>query len=203
MKAIISAVAVAGLFSFAACNNSANNEKQTALQVQHAIDSMNTELAKRKVIDSMNEVTKVQYVFPQNAAAAPAVASPAPQTTRVVYVRQAPKKRAYSSHAVRRQEASTDNSEVVATSSNVPSTAPVATAPVYQPAPVQTPTQTETKRSGWSAKAKGAVIGAGTGAAAGAILNGRNRAAGAVIGGILGAGVGTGIGAVLDHKNGR
>ena len=47
------------------------------------------------------------------------------------------------------------------------------------------------------------MIGAGTGAAAGAIINKRNRAAGAVIGGVLGAGAGTGIGAIIDKKNGR
>jgi hypothetical protein len=59
------------------------------------------------------------------------------------------------------------------------------------------------EKKGWSAKAKGAVIGAGAGAAAGAIINKRNRAAGAVIGGVLGAGAGTGIGAIIDKKNGR
>lgn len=59
------------------------------------------------------------------------------------------------------------------------------------------------RKKGWSAKAKGAVIGAGTGAIAGAVINGRNRGVGAIIGGALGAGAGTGIGAIIDKKNGR
>jgi hypothetical protein len=202
MKAIISAVAVAGLFSLAACNTSTNHEKETALQVQHAIDSMSSELAKKRVIDSMSEVTKVQYVFPQNTAATTQPAVQAPPTTRVVYVQQS-KKRSYSSHAVRHQANSTNDIQETTPVATQTSSAPVATGPVYQPAPAQTPAETQRQNSGWSSKAKGAIIGAGTGAVAGAILNGRNRAAGAVIGGILGAGVGTGIGAVIDHKNGR
>lgn len=67
--------------------------------------------------------------------------------------------------------------------------------------PVQSPQQQRPK--GWSAKAKGALIGAGVGAATGAVVNKRNRAAGAVIGGLLGAGAGTGVGAIIDKKNGR
>ena len=67
----------------------------------------------------------------------------------------------------------------------------------YEPAPVA-----PVKR-GWSAKAKGAIIGAGAGAVGGAIINKKNRGAGAVIGGLGGAAVGTGVGAILDHRNGR
>jgi len=73
-----------------------------------------------------------------------------------------------------------------------------------QPAVYQQPVAYEQPRKkGWSAKAKGAVIGAGTGAIAGAVINGRNRGVGALIGGVLGAGAGTGIGAIIDKKNGR
>ena len=56
------------------------------------------------------------------------------------------------------------------------------------------------KKKGWSSTAKGAVIGAGVGAAAGAIIDHNNRGAGAVIGGLSGAAVGAGAGAVIDHK---
>jgi phage tail tape-measure protein len=59
------------------------------------------------------------------------------------------------------------------------------------------------EKKGWSAKAKGAVIGAGAGAVAGAIIHKRQRGVGAVVGGVLGAGAGTGIGAIIDKKNGR
>lgn len=67
-----------------------------------------------------------------------------------------------------------------------------------QVAPVQ-----QQQKKGWSAKAKGAVIGAGVGAVTGAIVNDRNRAAGAVIGGVTGAAAGTGVGAIIDKKKGR
>jgi hypothetical protein len=62
---------------------------------------------------------------------------------------------------------------------------------------------TASKKKGWSSAAKGAVIGGVAGAAGGAIINKRNRAAGAVVGGILGAGVGYGIGRNKDIKSGR
>jgi hypothetical protein len=62
---------------------------------------------------------------------------------------------------------------------------------------------TASKKKGWSSAAKGAVIGGVAGAAGGAIINKRNRAAGAVVGGILGAGVGYGIGRNKDIRTGR
>jgi hypothetical protein len=43
------------------------------------------------------------------------------------------------------------------------------------------------------------VVGAGTGA----VINKKNRAAGAVIGGVLGAGAGYGIGRGMDKRDGR
>jgi len=62
---------------------------------------------------------------------------------------------------------------------------------------------TTTKKKGWSSAAKGAVIGGVAGAAGGAVINKRNRAAGAVIGGVVGAAGGYGIGRTIDKKNGR
>jgi hypothetical protein len=59
------------------------------------------------------------------------------------------------------------------------------------------------KKKGWSKSAKGAVIGGAGGAIVGAVVNKRNRAAGAVIGGVIGAGVGYGIGRGEDKKDGR
>lgn len=55
------------------------------------------------------------------------------------------------------------------------------------------------KKKGWSATAKGAVIGAGVGAATGAIVS-KRKGEGAVIGGLAGAALGTGTGAVIDSK---
>ena len=60
-----------------------------------------------------------------------------------------------------------------------------------------------TQKKGWSKTAKGAVIGGVAGAAGGAIINKKNRAAGAVIGGVIGAGTGAVIGNQKDKKDGR
>ena len=177
MKTLISTVAIASLFSLAACNTSAVKEREMAIIAQQrTIDSMKIVMAKQQVIDSMNEVNALMFSIPATTsvvrAAAPAVRS-ASRSTRA--------RRSYSGQ-----------------SSNTATTNQASSAPVaVQQAPV------ETKKKGWSAKAKGAVIGAGTGAVAGAVINKRNRVAGAVIGGILGGGAGTGIGAIIDRKNGR
>ncbi|WP_276504962.1 YMGG-like glycine zipper-containing protein [Terrimonas pollutisoli] len=59
------------------------------------------------------------------------------------------------------------------------------------------------KPQGLSKAAKGAIIGGVAGAATGAIINKKNRAAGAVVGGAAGAGVGYTIGRAGDRKSGR
>lgn len=56
-------------------------------------------------------------------------------------------------------------------------------------------------RKGWSPQAKGAVIGAGTGAVAGAVIHKRNRVVGGAVGGVVGAGAGYAIGKHVDNKN--
>jgi hypothetical protein len=55
-------------------------------------------------------------------------------------------------------------------------------------------------RKGWSPQAKGAVIGGLGGAAAGAIINKRNRAVGGVVGGVAGGAIGYGVGKHIDNK---
>ena len=67
-----------------------------------------------------------------------------------------------------------------------------------QPAANTTATTT-TKKKRWSGAAKGAVIGAGVGAATGAIVS-KKKVQGAIIGGLVGAGVGAGTGAIIDGK---
>ncbi|SFM91310.1 YMGG-like Gly-zipper [Chitinophaga sp. YR627] len=62
-----------------------------------------------------------------------------------------------------------------------------------------TATTTTEKKKGWSHTAKGAVVGAGTGAVTGAIINKNDRVKGAAIGTVVGAGAGAGIGAIVDH----
>ena len=67
---------------------------------------------------------------------------------------------------------------------------------VRQPASTTT-TTTTTQKKGMSSTAKGALIGAGVGAATGAIIS-KKKVQGAIIGGIAGAGVGAGTGAIID-----
>ena len=57
---------------------------------------------------------------------------------------------------------------------------------------------TSTKKKGWSNTAKGAVIGAGVGAATGAIVS-KKKGQGAIIGGLVGAGVGGYAGDAIDN----
>lgn len=59
--------------------------------------------------------------------------------------------------------------------------------------------RTTAKKKGWSNTAKGAVIGAGVGAATGAIIS-KKKGQGAIIGGLAGAGIGAGTGAIIDSS---
>jgi hypothetical protein len=63
-------------------------------------------------------------------------------------------------------------------------------------------TQPAQEKKGWSKAAKGAVIGAGTGAVVGAIVSDK-KAKGAIIGAAAGAGAGYIIGRSKDRKDGR
>lgn len=189
MKQLITAFAFAGTAILASCGTNASSERDAALVAsQNTIDSMKLELVKQRTIDSMNEVAKIEYLVPQ-------LVSEGVKEVPVKKVATTTKKRTTSSGSGSSSASSGYGGGSVAQTSP----APVYQEPVYQPAPVVT----QPEKKGWSAKAKGAVIGAGTGAAAGAIINKRNRVAGAVIGGVLGAGAGTGIGAIIDKKNGR
>ncbi|GAC1369116.1 MAG: hypothetical protein NVS3B25_09170 [Hymenobacter sp.] len=58
----------------------------------------------------------------------------------------------------------------------------------------------EPARAQWSPQAKGAVIGGLGGAAAGALINKRNRAVGGIVGGVAGGAIGYGIGKHIDNK---
>ncbi|MFD2908180.1 YMGG-like glycine zipper-containing protein [Flavobacterium ardleyense] len=58
------------------------------------------------------------------------------------------------------------------------------------------------KRKGMSNTAKGALIGAGVGAATGAVVS-KKKGTGAIIGGLSGAAVGAGTGAIIDDKKNK
>lgn len=207
MKQFITTLAIAGvtLVGVTSCNTSAVKEKQAALEAQQkTIDSMKVEIAKQQIIDSMNEVARTQFVVPQvipttevkqSVASTPRKKSTATRkrsTSRSSSVARAP--RTSSSKWEGNSNSGSDNSGY---SNNYPQTQ---TQPVYTPAPAPAPVP---EKKGWSAKAKGAVIGAGVGAIGGAVINKQNRAKGAIIGGIIGAAGGLGTGAIIDKKNGR
>lgn len=68
--------------------------------------------------------------------------------------------------------------------------------------PVQTQPATTQQKKGWSKAAKGAAIGAGTGALVGVAVSDK-KGKGAIIGGVVGAGAGYLIGRDRDKKDGR
>lgn len=70
----------------------------------------------------------------------------------------------------------------------------------YVTVPAQQPA--EPQKKGWSKAAKGAVIGAGSGAVVGAAVS-KKKGKGAIIGGVVGAGAGYIIGRNKDKKDGR
>jgi len=70
-----------------------------------------------------------------------------------------------------------------------------------QPSQASATTAEPAKKKGWSNKAKGTVIGAGTGAVVGAVADKNHRARGAVVGTAIGAGVGYIIGDNVKKKN--
>jgi hypothetical protein len=76
----------------------------------------------------------------------------------------------------------------------------VATASQKEVVYVNNNTQPATQeRKGMSNTLKGALIGAGVGAATGAVVS-KKKGTGAIIGGLAGAGVGAGTGAIIDSK---
>jgi len=67
-------------------------------------------------------------------------------------------------------------------------------------AAILTSTFTAQAQRRFSPQAKGAVIGGGSGAILGAVINKRNRAVGGVIGGVVGAGAGYAVGKHIDNR---
>ena len=199
MKNVIAIAAFAGTALFASCRSYDPNDADvvrsegaasgTAAQTaqEATIDSLKLELAKQRIVDSMNEVARLDKETTVAARSSVARTASAPRVRTSTRTRRASSSN-YSNNSYA-------GSGAAGNSYSQP--APV-TQTVYEPAPA--PVQ---QRRGWSAKAKGAVIGAGTGAVSGAVINKRDRVKGAIIGGVLGAGVGTGVGAILDRKNGR
>lgn len=166
MKKIVSVLAIAATFAVS-CNSSAEKQQQAAQQRE--LDSVKMELARQHVIDSMNEVARVEAEEAKAAAKAEAKTTRSSTTHTVVY---------------------NNNGEPIRQTVNESQT----TSAGEQAAP---------KKKGWSAKATGAVIGAGAGAITGAAVSKNKKGQGAIIGGVIGAGTGLGVGAIIDKKKGR
>jgi hypothetical protein len=177
---VIMAIAAAGAIGFASCSTG-TAQKQAALEAQ--LESLKMEMAKKQIIDSMNTVFAAQAATAQQVAAQakPKVI----YKTRKVYAR-APK-----------TEAVQTNQSVAASNNAVNEYAGYSA-----PAPVTQPVAAAQQKKGWSAKAKGAAIGGGAGALAGALI-GNQKGKGAVIGGLIGAAAGLGTGAIIDKRKGR
>ena len=146
-----------------------NNADEQARVAQRSVDSMKSEMAKRQIVDSMNAAAAAQQSAVNNEMPAGVAAG-----------------NASGSAAAHSGSGRTHNTYTNTTNNYAaPAKGTVAT--------------TETKKKGWSAKAKGAVIGAGAGAITGAMVDGR-KGEGAVVGGLIGAAAGLGTGAIIDKK---
>jgi hypothetical protein len=149
MKKILMILVIAG--SLAACNNN-----KPVVTTDARADSLQLELTKRHIIDSINT---------ENAA------------------------KSSDGTAVTNTSKTVEHTTVVHQHDNAYSgKAPAVNTPVA-----------EKKKKGWSATAKGAVIGAGVGGITGAMVD-KKKGEGAIVGGLLGAGTGAGVGAIIDKS---
>ncbi|RYE23288.1 MAG: glycine zipper family protein [Sphingobacteriales bacterium] len=166
---------IAGIsLSLGACHNDVKEAQQ------RSIDSMQNELAKQHIVDSMNQASAEAEAVRRDSimtAQQQAVASSNSNSTR-----------RSGSGSSRRSSGSASNSYY--TTNNYANPAPAATQP-------QQATPQQKKR--WSSKATGTLIGAGAGALGGALISDQ-KGKGAIIGGLGGAAVGLGTGAIIDAE---
>ena len=147
-----------------------NAEKDAQIAAQRSLDSMKTEMVKRQAIDSMNAI-----------ATQPAMVN---NEQPVNVSSQAPVRRHTTTHS----NYTSNTTNTTTTTNNTTAAAPAVVAAEPK------------KKKGWSAKAKGAVIGTGVGAITGAMVD-KKKGEGAVVGGLMGAAAGFGAGALIDKSN--
>lgn len=156
------------VIAIAAVMASCSNKNNDVSDVQQrTIDSMKMEMAKQQVIDSMNQASAEAAAVQNDAATQQAAAA--------------------TSHSTTHHSGGSRSSHPTYVTNNTYNTAPQT--PNTQPAPPQ--------KKRWSAKATGALIGAGAGAITGAMIDGR-KGEGAIVGGLTGAAAGLGTGAIID-----
>lgn len=139
---------------------------------KETIDSINLATIRQRTIDSMNAVALVKEAGRKNVTHH-VVSHPASSTP-------APASQPNTAPVV-----STNTQQTAAST-------PAAATPTEEAAPA--------KKKGLNNAVKGALIGLGTGAAAGAIIGKENRGKGAIIGGVIGATGGAIGGAVIDKN---
>lgn len=199
MKKILSILAITA--AFAACNNNpkaGSDTANTAVPTDTAALNHNAftdkarEVQLNGVSDTIVSNTGETYVKVKPNEAVPAVVQPVAESNEKPAVRRT---------TARTRRTSTGRSGTGASQSEN-STVSTGTAGTGETDTNSTSGTTTTKKKGWSKAAKGAVIGAGTGAAAGAIIS-KKKGKGAIIGGVVGAAGGYIIGRGKDKKDGR
>jgi hypothetical protein len=141
MKSIVSVLCAICLLT--GCNSGSKKQAEALQAKQMAIDSMKGVIAKKALIDSMNEVMAQQE-----------------------------------------EEMKAKHDEEIAAMHKNENKQTLAATPAK-------------KKKKWNNTAKGAVIGAGTGAIAGALID-KKHVEGALVGSVVGAGIGTATGVVID-----
>jgi len=174
MKRILFALSTVAVM--ASCSN---NNPRTAAETQTIAPADTAGLAQFQAWKAQNELAVANQLAQQNQAANQQPTEVVRE--RIVYVDRPTTSTRRSSSSTRRSTSSSNGSGVYNSTS----------------------TNTAQQKKGWSKAAKGAVIGGAGGAVLGAVINKKNRAAGAVIGGVLGGAVGYGIGHGKDKKDGR
>ncbi len=188
MKKILFTAATLGLL--VACNN--KNDQDSARQA--TLDSVNMANNHQRMLDSMTAASSANQdaVVIENPTIAPAP------------VMDEPKKKSSGTKKTSNPTTSKEpSSPGNTTPSGTTATSPAPNSGTNTTAGTGTVTEEEKKKKGLNNAAKGAIIGLGTGAAAGAVINKENRGKGAVIGGVIGAVGGAVGGAVLDKRKAK
>lgn len=179
-------------FTFFSCKNGDRTEEEVQRARQATLDSVNMANGRQRVMDSLSAIS---HSVPD------AVVLETP-----TYVAEPETKHHDTKHHPTRSTQPATNPTVA--SGGGGSSAPTNTGTAQQGTTATNDgtvagTEEAKKKKGLNNAAKGAIIGLGTGAAAGAVLNKENRGKGAVIGGVVGAVGGAVGGAVLDKRKAK
>jgi outer membrane lipoprotein SlyB len=183
------------LIALTACNNKDKREAEIQKARQAAIDSVNM----------VNSAQKMPDLIHTDASAPMTGVTDNEVNNTTVPVNPPPHRKGTTP-----KKETTPVTPPVTKTDPVPDKPVTGTTPTVQststPAPADNTTVVTTeekKKKGLNNAAKGAIIGLGTGAAAGAVINKDNRGKGAVIGGVVGAIGGAVGGAVLDKRKAK